>query len=155
MKLKNLLLEGKNKKAELLAKKLRVDVSEIEIDFDNFIIGNKDYLVYTKSEAEKEAIEREVDLIKDAGMRLFKDSIKKEILNVKYAKPNKKKEVKKLLDYYDDNPYYVEDKLQHGYMDIEKIAKLMIKKYGVADILSGHDGKAINLGNGLNAYRNN
>ena len=154
MKLKE-LLEDKDMKMKLLAKKLNVAVSEIERDGNEFTIGDKDYLVYTKREATKEAIDNVVDTMHETGLEAFSKSFKKEILNIKYAKPNKKREVKELLAYYDEEPDYVEETLQKGYMDLEKIAALVVKKDGLGNILSSYDGKSINLGSGLTAYRNN
>ncbi len=147
------LMESMDKKAVALAKYLKVDVSEIEKQHQYYNIGKDEWVVYTKSEADKEALEYVLDLLDDIGLEAFDNKFKKKILTMKFVKSSKKADGKELLDFYDEDPDMVEDELvEKGIIDLDKIAKEMVKEDGRGGFLSPYDGKEIKLSGGLLAY---
>jgi len=159
MKLKD-LLETTDKGKVALSKKLKISVDEIKVDKhdkNRYIIGSKhgdpEYFVYNAKEATKHAINSNIEMLDDSGVfNVINGKFKKQILSLEYVKSNKKSEAKQWFDFYDEDSEYSEQQL-NPLMDLEKIAHKFVLVDGVESALSTYDGKKINLGGGLFAFR--
>lgn len=153
MKLRN-LLESKDKKAEALAKYLKVDkvVKKGDLYYDN----EDEYLVLTDREANDEAISYNVNLLDDIEFDFLFDNkkLKKELVAGSYSKSGKNNEVQQFVRFYDEDSQHVITELKkRKLLDYSEIAKDLVKLDGRETSLAAYDHKELKLGHGLFAYR--